>query len=268
MLRRILALFIAVSLGCYTRAQADYLPHTVYRYQVQWQTMKAGYMLGELMPRKGGFNMFLAVESAGIVDILLNHHSHSTLETTYTKDGRLMPIQFRTESTLRNKEKSIHIDYDHQGGVKHEEVIPADKRVKRPEVNSSRKTMFNPLFASLEVHRHVLEYRKDPTHNNFKIPVYDARRLAEYQFTIIGRKNISVNHQDFRVIHVHFTRQLLEGYTKKEWKNDENERPEIDVYLTDDEQTLPIKFQGQLGMGTITATLSNVCHTRTECEYK
>ncbi len=223
-------------------------------------------MLGELMPHPQGFDMFLAVESAGIVDLLLNHHSHSKLETRATNDGYLIPTRFESISTLRKRAKSIDIEYDKSGRVSFENVIPPDKRAMRKEVTASKKSMFNPLFASIEVHRHVLQYRKDPQHNTFKIPIYDARRLAEYHFTIVGRETLNINHQKHPVIHVHFTRQLIEGYTNREWKNDQKESPEIDIYLTDDERTLPLKFQGKLGMGTITATFAKACNTRTECE--
>jgi hypothetical protein len=194
----------------------------------------------------------------GTVDYFFNWMSHTV---SYYRDygDKIIPENFRTKVRLRKKVREIHIDYDQQGKIISEKVIPPDNRLKRPAVDDSLKTRtFGPLSIIAEVRRNVLSafrddlFEEDGTYR-FTIPLYDARRRTDVVFTLYERKT----NEDLHMLKMR--RTPVAGFTDNEKDFIKQGTVSFKIFI-DPTDMWPVRAEGSHTLGTASATYEGDCN--------
>lgn len=203
------------------------------------------------------------VTSTGIMNALLKHSSHSTLDAKGS-NYHYNNINYETNYQTKGKKKYAHIVYKN-GEVADEKVMPPDDREKRPAVSKELKDKaVTPLGFGMAMRQALYDHLKaKDTH--FSLYLYDGRRASEVDFVIVGRKTMPINGTPSDVVQVDMSRKLLEGYTQSELADSTKKEPPLHVYWSHDERLIPLLFEVPMMIGSLSATLAHECGPGESC---
>lgn len=235
-------------------------PNVARWYKVYW----GGVHVADLKAEIHGNQMDTVIESFGLAKKVSKYESKSRTMFDLV-DGQYRPQSFYTEFQQRHGDRTIDIKYAPDGKIAQETVTPPDNRAKRPAVTDERKhSSADPLTAAI-IARQKIRESLEKGQKHFSFPMYDGRRLSTLDFTIHGRMPRRIDGVDYNVVKVSFKRIPVQGYTGNELKRMKKEEPEFTVYLSDDEQLLPIKADAAAPLGTAVLILEKECASMAAC---
>ena len=251
---------IALFIGYIPYAQAEtWQPlDLARRYDMFWGGVKVGYIAAEIRQNKKGIYRFeLRVKSKGLLDWVTNYHSDS-VTTFKLQQGKVIPITFESEGWLRKKYRRTYMEYDKNGLVTKEILFPPKKSWKHEEVPLKLlRDAQNPLTGAILSREKIIAFLDaDLRENRFEIPIYDAKRLGKYTYTILGEEKMSYKGSNVNTIGMRFTRSAIAGFSDSEIKK-LKEEPTISVYFIKDQSLLPFKGEAKIPYGGSAVILFN-----------
>lgn len=229
-------------------------------YKVYW----GGLHVADLVAGINGSRFDTIIKSYGIVKKFSNYSS-STTSYFDVENGKYIPKSFFTEFQQRKRHRTIDIKYNENGGILDEAVNPPDNRAKRPAVDVTLKDgSVDPLTAVM-IAREKIRESLENGNTAFSFNMYDGRRLASLDFKLNGRKKTTVNGKEHDVIEVTFRRNPIAGFTHNELKRMKSEEPDFTLYLSDDENLLPVKADMDAELGVAVLLLERECKSISEC---
>ncbi|MCE3231756.1 MAG: hypothetical protein K0R98_13 [Rickettsiaceae bacterium] len=196
------------------------------------------------------------IQSYGLAKKISKYESLDRTDFNFISNA-FLPQSYYTKFNQRQGGRTVDIKYSDNGRIVYEQVTPPDKRYKRPAVKEEhKKGAVDPLTAFLVARQKIIEGLQNNT-TSFSFNIYDGRRLAKLEFEIQGREVQKINRKDTKVIAIKFKRQALEGFTNNELKRIKTEEPTFNMYLSDDDDMLPIKANVFSDLGTAVLIVDN-----------
>jgi hypothetical protein len=248
----IIGLFLSVLTVNLAVAEPAPIPLVTRQYRV---TVK-GIHVADLKATIKENEIISRIDSYGLAKKISKYWSDDTNSFIY-KNGTFIPQNYYTKFNQRQGQRIVSIKYDDKGKVNFEQVTPPDNRNKRPAVKDSNKIgALDPLTAFLVARLKTIE-GLNSGNNAFSFNIYDGRRLFRLDFTIKGRETQNINRKNTNVISVQFRRTALEGFTNNELKRIKTEEPTFNLYLSDDDEFLPLKANVFSDLGVAVVTLDD-----------
>jgi hypothetical protein len=230
-----------------TNAHAE--PSALVSAEKSYKVYVRGIHIADLKVNMQEGSLATDIESYGLVKKISKYEDHGKSSFVF-KDDKFIPRKYETHFTQRQGNRSVEISYDAKGAITHEQVTPPDKRNKRPAVvEENKKDTVDPLTAVMVARQKIIEGLKN-NENSFSFNMYDGRRLARLEFTIVGRETKKIDGKQRNIITVTFKRKALEGFTNNELKRMTKEEPTFSLYLSDDDNMLPVKADVFSELGT------------------
>lgn len=240
-----LAFLVILSSAQLAFAETSPIINATRTYKVFVKGIHVGDLIGEIRDKE----IKATIKSYGLAKAISKYESFDRTDFTFNNDA-FIPRSYYTKFIQRQGAKIVDIKYGSNGTVITEQVTPPDKRYKRPAVKEeNKKGAVDPLTAFLVARQKVIEGLKSGN-NSFSFNIYDGRRLARLEFEIKGREIQKIKNKDTNVISVTFRRLALEGYTNNELKRLKTEDPTFNMYLSDDNDLLPVKANVFCELGT------------------
>lgn len=200
-------------------------------YRFYWGGIRVGKINLTINEDERQYRINSTAKTTGLVRVLSEHESHAFARGV-KREGRYIPIHFRSEYTSGGKEKLIELRYDSKGIVQSEKLKPKRKE-SRPEVPKELKgagvlDIFTTLFAMRDQLKQALKEKK----TTFIAPIYDGKRRFNLHATIADVE-ASFEAQDHKqpAIAVELLREPLAGYTKKERRKLKETNPVTKFYV-------------------------------------
>lgn len=234
-------------------------------YEVSWQKIPIGIMVGEVEENGNQYTLRIAMRSLNIAKSLANYENDSATIAHRSKE-EIAPSLFDMHSQLRKKKKHVKLTYDEAGIITSEDVShPTNPKKVKPISAELKYGSVDPLTAALRVREQVKRYLANKGEGQFIIPVYEGRHLFMVYFSLKDQL-LKVGGRDVPVIHVHFFRKPLAGFSERELKEiAEGDDPVMEVYLTQDAALLPIQAEASTSLGKVKAVLKQECTNWDEC---
>ena len=204
------------------------------------------------------------VASGGILKIITQHSSHTTVDGTGAH-FRYDHIIYDTHYKTKNKRKAVYLEYQNKKVIK-ETLVPPDDRNKRPAVPDVLKNAsFDLLTFNMELRRQFWKaLRKKQT--GFSLTAYDGRRLHKIDVTIIGKRTtLFADDQKFPVYSMTLRRTPIAGFTTSELAKLGKKEPAVTIDYSADNRFIPIKVEVPFLFGSLSATLAKECRTGESC---
>lgn len=233
-------------------------------YDVSWSGITVGTLVADAHEDDAHYKMSAFIESTGLTYLFTRHKSETTVEGI-RQDGRYLPQQYRTEFSTRGSSREIILTYDKTGKMVQEVANPPENRQKRPEVPMELKERVIDLLTTFFVQRGKIYEALARDNPEFTIRMYDGRRLTDLHFKVFGRQVVGWHNQDTPVIHFTFTRTPIAGFKKSELEDIQKEEPDINLYLSDDGQLIPLKIVVASAAGMFYANLARECPSLEAC---
>lgn len=234
-------------------------------YEVSWQKIPIGIMVGEVEENRGQYTLRIAMRSLNIAKSLANYENDSAVIAHRSKE-EILPSSFEIHSQLRKKKKHVKLTYDEAGIITSEDVShPANPKKVKPIPPELKYGSIDPLTAALRVREQVKRYLANKGEGQFIIPVYEGKHLFMVYFSL-KEQSLKVGGRDIPVIHLHFFRKPLAGFSERELKEiAEGDDLVMEVYLTRDAALLPIQAEASTPLGKVKAVLKQECANWNEC---
>lgn len=229
-------------------------------YKIYWKAIHiADFRMGI-----DGESLVSNIDSQGLAQKISKYKNYTSGSFHKIGDAYL-PVHF--DSSLRQRQGTIKVrlDFDKNGNITEESVIPPDKRYKRPAVaNASKVGVVDPLTAIM-VAKSKIETSLSEGEKEFSFNIYDGRRLFRLDFNIYGIETIKALEKNWDVVKIGFRRFPLEGFTNNELKRMKGEDPDFIVYLEKD-SLIPVKADAAAPLGRAMFVLVKECDTVAECQ--
>ena len=201
-------------------------------YRFYWGGLRIGKIHLTLEEDGRQYRIHSIAKSSGLMRLFDKHKSEAFVRGV-KRDGRYIPIQFRSEyGDGEEKNKLIELHYDSQGVVQSETLIPPRKE-SRPPVAQHEKgrgvlDIFTTIFAMQEQLANALAKGK----TEFVAPIYDGKRRFDLQARIKDTHAIfEAQDQDQPAIALSLLRNPIAGYTQKELRKLGESNPEVTFYV-------------------------------------
>lgn len=250
---------------CVSSVEAASVTQKARYYEVYWNGLHIGDLIGEIKEEDGHTTMATFMRSNDMMQIVApyNNIAHGSIATA---NNRLLASSFEDQIRFRRKNKYIELHYDNDGNIARNTIIPPEDPNKRPTVPMNMlKDSVDPFTAVLLVRKQVRDYLLEGKNNRFSKNIFEGRSLFTLQVDIRGRETIELNKRPVSVIHITLSRQPIAGYTAKELLKMPAQNPVIDVYLEDNPSLLPVRATGQALVGSAMAVLKKECTSIDEC---
>lgn len=229
-------------------------------YKVYW----SGIHVADLKAEIKEDSIEASVDSFGIVKKISKYQSEFKSTFGYV-EGKFIPYSYYTDFKQRKGSKKINLNYNKDGVIIEESVIPPDNRQKRPAVEDGLKIgSFDPLTVFM-VARQKVKASLVGGKTSFNLNMYDGRRLADLQFKISPSFQMRINGKDENVIKVTFSRKPVKGFTNNELKRMAGEEPIFTTYVSNDVQLLPLKMDADAILGKAVLVFEKECPSIQEC---
>ena len=237
-------------------------------YKARWYKAYWGNIyIGDLFAEIAGKQIRVAIQSYGLVATISRYRSVTLGQFRMLPNGYI-PEYFATQYRNRQGERRIALQYDSDGNLVKETVIPPDKRWKRPAVSEALKQHSVDPVTAFMVARWQLKKALEEGHTNIAFTMYDGRRLSRFDFTLLGRKDLTMGKHTYPVVIVRFLRHPVAGYTNNELQRMKGEEPEMVVYVTEDALFLPVRIDAKAPLGQVVIRHAEDCHSLEHCQEK
>lgn len=249
-----------------TKNPDHYINDVTKLYEVYWLGMHVGDLTTEIKTSEDGlYKLSTHMKSLGLARKLSKYWSVTESISKVNDDGTIEPVEFSTHSRLKKKRRKINIEFA-EGKVASEAVNPPDNPAKRPVVTADLKQgAVDPHSAILLAYSKFRE-NLELGNKEFGFNVYEGRRLHQMLFEIKGRVIKKIYGNKLAVIHVRMTRKPLAGFTGREKERMQKEEPVFDIFVSDDNEKLPILFEASAPIGTAKIILAANCQQLDGCK--
>lgn len=195
------------------------------------------------------FKLTATLKSKGLVRMFKKVKTYTTSDGVLTPHG-WQTLHYRTEATYSDKTTLTALEYNSYGELTHREIVKEDDPKHRPPVDPEKVVRSQSLGSALwELRRLFSGMQADGTRQK-SVHLYDGKRLMRVTITrgddgVLG---------DIPVHVVTLSRELIDGITNKEIRKMKEEgEPPVYLYLTADDQLMPVGMEVLLSLGTISA---------------
>ncbi len=250
---------VAVLLALTLPSQAETITA---KYVADWNAMQVGEMTVLVDENASNYNYQILLESSGLVKTFTKYRSENTSKGKIV-NGKPQPENYLTEWWRKKKEhQQINIVYKDGGKKVEETATPAEKRPKRPLVESKYKdntldTVSSALWARKEIERRVRSGAVYP--DKFTMPVFDGRRRFDVDITINGYKKKKYEGKTQEMLEVVFFRTPVSGFNEKELNRMKDQDPTVVFYLNKD--FIPVMGTGSAPFGKANFRLVSLCQS-------
>jgi hypothetical protein len=249
-----------------TKNPAQNMGNLTKLYEVYWLGMHVGDLTTEVKKLENGlYQLSTHMKSLGLARKLSKYWSVTESTSKLNDDGTIEPVVFSTYSRLKKKHRKINIEFT-GGTVASEAVNPPDNPVKRPAVASDLKQGAVDPHSAILLAYHKFRENLVLGNKRFGFNVYEGRRLHQMLFEIKGRVIKKIYGNKLRVIHVRMSRNPLAGFTGREIERMQKEEPVFDIFVSDDNEKLPILFEASAPIGTAKIILAANCRQLKGCK--
>lgn len=254
-------------------ARADYVesqPLQPYNdtvlYDIQWKGVPVGKLILSGTEAGDAFEMHAISKTSGVVWLATRHKS--TMDTTgQRKNGHYLPLHFETDFKLRDDTRLITLDFAAEDGrLTSETNIPEEPEWKRPRVPVPLKGYaLDPLTPFFELRPRVYAALKGTGNSAFTLRYYDARRLTDLQFRVLGREVTTLDGKATSIVRVKVNRIAIAGYKEKELKEIADHDLSLELLLSDDGHLRPLQIIADTAFGNVYFNFRQACPTLDAC---
>ena len=228
------------------------------KYKCSWEGMEAGLVTLQNIETGDGYNVTTSTDTTGIVKTLTNFYSHTVTVGKIT-NGQYLPTQYDTKWQTKKNSPHIIVTYAENGEVS-EVAEPPENRNKRPEVEQVHKQGsfdFASVFLNSRGQIKQMIESGQALPLQFTIKVFDARRVFNANFSVVGYENKKVDGNKQKLLHITLNRSVIAGFTTKELERIKNFNPTFDLWLNED--YIPVIGSGQAVIGHAEMNLVSAC---------
>lgn len=234
------------------------------KYDVFWSGFQVGEMNIKLRENKESYTYTTLIDSMNIAKYFTKYYSINSVQGDIV-DGKPKPKAYDSKWSRKKDNQVLHVAYSDDGSIIEETAVPA-KEESRPEIEPHlTKNSFDPITSGIQARDKIKEIMaSNPQFPvKFTVPVYDAKRLFDVEYTINGYQMVNVDNKNHNLLHISFQRKPIAGFRDKELKRMAKQEPVIDAYLNKD--FIPVWGLGTAQLGIATIKLSQYCIGINEC---
>ncbi len=177
-------------------------------------------------------------ESTGLLDLFFKVDDKYE---TYIDRNFVRPYRFIRKIDEGGYKKDIQIDFDHDAGT----ALVHDK--KRKEKNSLKIEPSTQDMVSAFYHlRNTVDVKTISAGDEFKLPMFFDKENFEFSLKFLGREVVDTKFGD--VAALKFRPYVQSGRVFKEEES-------LTVWISDDDNKIPLRIQAKLAVGSLTADL-------------
>ncbi len=227
------------------------------KHVVYWGSIPVGELIAGIETGEDKHIFKVAIRSRNLAKVVSKFRSNSKSEIRYNGRGKYTPILWDTNFSLRNKKRTIKLEYSDSGEVTGDYNQPPEKRWKRKAVEQKLKDgAYDPLTMVMVARQKVRDSFRGGK-REFSLPLYDGRRRSKFNFRVRG---ITTN----KFIHVSVTETAVAGYTDNELRRMKERGAEIHLYLSI-KDFWPVQATGKSLLGTVKGVIEKTCDSFNEC---
>lgn len=236
-------------------------------YRIYWMNLHVGDLVAEISANENEVRFTNIMRARNIAKKAGNFRSKTITNAAF--DGeKFIPSSFYTSNSLRKRTRNIEIKYDESGNIISEKINLKEDPSKRLSVENILKSdAYDPLTIALNMRKIIFQYKNHPSYK-FMMKLYEGRRLSELNFTIIGTEKIDINGNLTELVHISLYRHPIAGFSKDELANMDNEEPDVDIYLSNDDDMIPVKVVAKAKIGSAIAYLEKKCNKLADCDIR
>lgn len=224
------------------------------QYDLSWTGIPFGALTIDATEKDGHYKMATEIHFKKLINLVVRHESRTTVEGS-TEDFLKGPRVYESHYKTKNKPRYVKLDYDAQGHIASETVMPPDNPNKRPPVPEAQKDgSADPVTAIAQIRRLLAKSLAEDA-KAFSLPVFDGRRLYEGNFTIEGLAEVKYDGKKQPLIKVVGTRKPVTGFTQKELRDMGTKDVPLDLYFTPLPELMLVKMHLPMAIGAFEATL-------------
>lgn len=213
----------------------------------------------------------MRTQSTGLVKMLTGYKGKSVARSTLAQDSWPKPMRYGSDYYIRKSDKKFQIEYGPGGNditdlKLWERGEPRDSKV--PE--KLRPATIDPLTAILQLRHWILALRRDPaTARKHTFEIFDGGRRYQLTARILDRLKARFAGTSIPAFRVKVQMKPMAGFNKNDvlttW-SDGNDDRWIELYVTDDDNPVPLSLQSKGGGFKTTLILRKVCTNGGQCK--
>lgn len=241
-------------------------------YKGYWGGIYMADLFVEVHEQEGGrYTIEGIIKTRGLVRMISDYYNFLSAKgwwngADFTQDT------FDTRFNRRKGgERRIIVHYNEDGMVKDEYYNPPEKRWKRPAVpDEQRSHTPDPLTLGLEIRRelHAMMQEEPELPVKFSRKMYDGRRYSDVKFEVVGHDVLRQEKTDYPTVRLRLRRYPIAGYTDNELERMDEEEPDIDIWISENTDFIPLRVEGKAPLGFAYAKLKAECKTLRACIEK
>lgn len=235
-------------------------------YEISWKGLPVGKLVLSASEAHGTYKMDLVSRTVGAVWLATRHKSTMATQGIFAKE-QYIPRHYETDFKLRDDNRLITLDFDVKDGrLTGETNSPEEPEWKRPKVPTEPKRYaLDPLTPFFQMRPLVYSALKQPDKARFTLRYYDARRLTDLHFNVVGREIATLGQSQIPVVRVEVTRTAIAGYKEKELKEIAEHDIRLELLLSDDGRLLPLRIAADTSFGTVYFHYRQACPSLEAC---
>ncbi|MGI9436507.1 MAG: DUF3108 domain-containing protein [Geminicoccaceae bacterium] len=212
----------------------------------------------------------MQTKSTGFIKMLTGYKGKSEAHSALIEGGWPKPISYGSDYFIRKSEKKFQIKYSPSGDDitdlrLFERGEPRDSKV--PE--NMRPATIDPLTAILQLRRWVLAMRNDPaTARTHRFEIFDGGRRYQLNAQVLDRLRARFGGKSIPAFRIKVKMKPMAGFNKNDmlttW-SDGNDDRWIELYVTDDDNPVPLSIQSKGSGFKTTLVLKQVCTNGGSC---
>ena len=202
-------------------------------YTLYWGGVEVGSAKFQVSRDDKGLKILSIVLSNELVSTF--YKVENIIQSALNSEGYPLYYKLKLNQGKRTRDREVFFDY------KNELVRSIDKERNKERTYKMTKKYHDPLSGLFELRRRDIAVGTTEV-----IPFFDKKRFYEAHVEVLRKERIETDYSQFDTIVVH-PRLKSEGiFTSKS---------DILIWLTDDEEKIPVKIEAKIKIGTITAYL-------------
>lgn len=225
-------------------------------YSLAWSGISIGRISVRAHEDASRYGMVIDTRTHGVGSLFRDEKSVLTTEGLKNGSGDYLASSYerRPENDANNGD--ITLTYDAQGNLLKRVREKDDNPAWRPPVPVEQINQAHDPLTVIFILRRMLYAAKSTEEKAVTTRLYDGMRLVDTTLTRQENSSIDIMDRPVNTIKVGFTRNLLAGYSPKEWKKfSKGKDPRMALYITDDEQFFPVKATVDVALGQVSMTL-------------